>query len=266
MADAMAADLSFRHKLTIQGRVIHALMMREIITRFGRDNLGVLWLVLEPMIFTSGVATLWSAAGLSHAVSVPPVAFAVTGYSSVLMWRNAASHSSGAVEHNKALLYHRGVLVIDVLFTRVLLEIAAATSSFAILSFLLIYGGFMAAPADMSLVLGGWLMLAWFGASLGVLIGAGTAFSPIVERLWVPAAYLLFPLSGAAFMVDWLPKKLQALVQYLPMVHGIELLRQGYFGNVVRTHYDVPYMATCCLVITLAGLLVAQQATRRVEL
>ena len=48
----------------IQRRVLHALLMREIITRFGRENLGVLWLVAEPMLFTLGVATLWTAAGL----------------------------------------------------------------------------------------------------------------------------------------------------------------------------------------------------------
>jgi capsular polysaccharide transport system permease protein len=45
--------------LGIQLRVLHALMMRELITRYGRDNLGVLWLVGEPMIFTLGVTTLW---------------------------------------------------------------------------------------------------------------------------------------------------------------------------------------------------------------
>jgi capsular polysaccharide transport system permease protein len=76
----------------------------------------------------------------------------------------------------------------------------------------------------------------------------------------------LFPTSGAAFMVDWLPVKLQRLVMYLPMVHGVEMLRQGYFGNVVRTHYDVGYMATCCLVLSLSGFYVVRLASRRVEL
>ena len=82
----------------------------------------------------------------------------------------------------------------------------------------------------------------------------------------MPAAYLLFPMSGAAFMVDWLPARLQTLVQYLPMVHGVELLREGYFGNVVRTHHDIGYMAMCCLVMTLLGLLTMHQAARRIEL
>ena len=123
----------------------------------------------------------------------------------------------------------------------------------------------MPAPVDLLEVVFGWLMLAWFGASLGLLIGAGTAFSEIVERLWHPAAYLLFPLSGAAFMVDWLPVGMQKFVLLLPMVHGTEMLREGYFGNVVATHYDVGYMASCCLILSLAGLYLVRQASRRVE-
>jgi capsular polysaccharide transport system permease protein len=257
---------SFLQCLAVQRRVLYSLMMREIITRFGRDNLGVLWLVAEPMIFTLGVATLWTTSGLSHSSSIPIVAFAITGYSSVLMWRNSASHSSMAVESNKALLYHRSVLVIDVILTRIALEIAGATCSFAVLSMVFIFLGQMPAPNDMLLVLAGWLMLAWFGASLALVIGAGTAFSPVIERLWMPASYLLFPMSGAAFMVEWLPTRLQSLVLYLPMVHGVELLREGYFGSVVRTHHDIAYMAECCLVLTLIGLFLMQQAARRVEI
>jgi capsular polysaccharide transport system permease protein len=251
--------------LGIQRRVLHALLMREVITRFGRKNLGVLWLVAEPMIFTLGVATLWMAAGLHHGSPIPIVAFAVTGYSSVLMWRNSASRAGSAVAQNKPLLFHRNVQVIDVLLTRIVLEVGGATGSFIALSLLFIFLGWMPAPVDLLKVVFGWLMLAWFGASLALLIGAGTAFSEIVERLWHPAAYLLFPLSGAAFMIEWLPMSMRKFVLLLPMVHGTEMLREGYFGNVVQTHYDIAYMASCCLVLSLAGLYVVRQASRRVE-
>ncbi|MGO9037271.1 MAG: ABC transporter permease [Steroidobacteraceae bacterium] len=259
-------ELSFFQSLAIQGRVLHALMMRELITRFGRDNLGVLWLVGEPMIFTLGVTTLWSAAGLSHGgTGLPIVAFAVTGYSSVLMWRNAATRCSAAIEQNKPLLFHRSVLIIDVFLTRIALEVIGATSSFIILSLFFGFIGWMPAPHDLLVVLLGWLMLAWLGASMALLVGAGTAFSDLVHRLWHPISYLLFPMSGAAFMVDWLPKRLQDVVLSLPMVHGVELLRHGYFGNAVRTHYDIGYMAECCLALTLCGLYVVREANRRVE-
>jgi capsular polysaccharide transport system permease protein len=121
-------------------------------------------------------------------------------------------------------------------------------------------------PDNLLMVIGGWFMLAWFGGSLALLVGAGSAFSTLVHRLWHPAAYLLFPMSGAAFMVDWLPQPLQKLVLLLPMVHGIEFIRHGYFGSSVRTHYDMGYMAACSLFVMLCGLYTVRQASHRVEL
>src|SRR5580698_4437742 len=142
------AEFSIARSLAIQSRVLHALLMREIITRFGRKNLGVLWLAVEPMLFTLGVTTLWTAAGLHRGSPIPIVAFAVTGYSSVLMWRNSANRSGGAIAQNKPLLFHRNVRVIDVLLTRIELEIGGATGSFIVLSALFIFVGWMPLPDD----------------------------------------------------------------------------------------------------------------------
>jgi ABC-type polysaccharide/polyol phosphate export permease len=262
MSGAPASSL--RASLAIQRRVIWALLMREVITRFGRENIGVLWMVGEPMIFTLGVAALWTAAGLHHGSALPIVAFAVTGYSSVLLWRNTVSRATTGVQSNIGLLYHRNVRVIDVFVTRILLEEVGATGSFIVLTTFFVAIEWIQPPQDALLVVAGWLMLAWFGAALALVIGAATSYSELVERLWHPAAYLLFPLSGAAFMVDWLPPEAQRVVLLLPMVHGVELLREGYFGNVVRTHYDVGYMAGVNLVLTLVGLFLVRDAGRRV--
>ena len=258
-------ETSFMNSLAIQGRVIRALLMREVITRFGRHNIGVLWLVGEPMLFTLGVAALWSAAGLDHGSGLPIIAFAITGYSSVLMWRNSVSRVNSSIQQNFNLLYHRNVRVIDVFLTRIILELAGATASFIILAVFFAAGGWIKPPEDLLQVLQGWAMLAWFGASLSLTIGAATAYSEIVERLWHPASYLLFPLSGAAFMVEWLPPRGQEVVLLLPMVHGVEMVREGYFGSAVHTHYDLPYMAMCCLVLTFVGLFLVQDAGRRAE-
>lgn len=250
--------------LAIQKRVIWALLMREVITRFGRENLGVLWLVAEPMLFTLGVTALWSAANLNHGSSLPIAAFALTGYSSVLVWRNTVSRCNSGIQSNTNLLYHRNVRVIDVFWTRIMLEEAGATASFLILGVFFTWIEWIEPPHDALLVAFGWLMLCWFGAALALVIGAATAYSEIVERLWHPASYLLFPLSGAAFMVDWLPPAAQEVILLLPMVHGVEILREGYFGNAVRTIYDMGYMAKVNLVLTLLGLFLVRDAGRRV--
>lgn len=256
-------ELSYRRSGRIQARVIWALLMREIITRYGRHNIGFMWMFVEPMMFTLGVATLWTFAG-SHHTALPVVSIAVTGYSSVLLWRNMPNRCNGAIEPNLALMYHRNVKVIDIYASRILLEAAGATMSFAILSLFFIFIGWIPTPEDILKVLFGWFMLAWFGAALAVTVGAMSELSHVVEKVWHPITYLMFPLSGAMFMVDWLPEAVRKIILYLPMVHGVEILREGYFGSAVRAHYDIPYMAFICLCMTLIGLSLSREVGRRV--
>lgn len=248
----------------VQCRVIGALLMREVITRYGRHNIGFMWLFAEPMLFTIGVTILWSLAGMHNNSSIPIVAFAITGYSSVLLWRNMPGRTVNAIEPNLALMYHRNVKVIDIFISRLLLEVLGATISFIVLATVATTLGWMKLPHDILKVLTAWFMLIWFGFSLALFLGSLSCRSDLVEKLWHPASYIMFPLSGAAFMVDWLPKAAQDAVLMLPMVHGVEYLRDGYFGDTVKTHHDLVYMSACCLVLTLLGLSEERVASRLV--
>jgi capsular polysaccharide transport system permease protein len=62
-------------------------------------------------------------------------------------------------------------------------------------------------PQDLIPVLFGWLLLCWFALALGFIIGAISERSEVFERIWHVAIYLMFPLSGAVFMVHWLPAR-----------------------------------------------------------
>jgi ABC-type polysaccharide/polyol phosphate export permease len=238
--------------------------MREILTRFGRHNIGFLWLFVEPMMFTLGVTALWTLTKSVHGSDLPIVAFALTGYSSVLLWRNMPSRCIGAIEPNLSLMYHRHVKVIDIFAARLLLEAGGATISLVTLGLFFSFIGWIEPPEDILEVVYGWVMLAWFGAALASLLGALSQEWEIVEKLWHPAAYLLFPLSGAAFMVDALPKQAQDAVLYLPMVHSVELIREGYFGSQFKAHYDMGYMALFCIGLTVLALAQIRRIARTV--
>lgn len=122
---------NFGRSLAVQRRVIFALLMREVLTRYGRHNIGFLWLFVEPMIFTVGITILWNATGATHGSNLPISAFALTGYSTVLLWRNMPGRCSMAVTPNLALMYHRNVKVIDIFIARILLEVVGNTASFS---------------------------------------------------------------------------------------------------------------------------------------
>jgi capsular polysaccharide transport system permease protein len=209
------------------------------------------------MLFTLGIADLWSLSGAHRESPIPIVAFAVTGYSSVLLWRNMPNRCVNGIEPNLALMYHRHVKLLDVFVSRLLLEAAGATISFIVLATFFTSIGWMKLPQDLLKVLLGWFLLAWFGMALAIFLGALSGRTEVVDKLWHPASYLLFPLSGAAYMVEWLPVKAQKVVLWLPMVHGVGLVRDGYFGTAVRTHYSLAYMVSWCVGLTAAAL--AQQ-------
>jgi len=252
--------------LRIQARVIYALLLREVITRYGRHGIGVLWVFFEPMLFTLGIAALWYAINLHSIVNIPVIAFAVTGYSSVLIWRTATNRCAKAIEPNRGLLYHRNVKVIDLFITRVLLELVGGTASFVLLTLIFSSLGIMSLPVDLLTVIGGWILLSWLALALGLIVGALSERSDTFERIWQVVNYLIFPVSGAIYMVDWLPSKLQELVLWMPMVHGVEMVRHGFWGDTVRTYEDPMYFVTCNLVLTLFGLLLVRLSERKVEL
>jgi ABC-type polysaccharide/polyol phosphate export permease len=258
------AGATLKRSLEIQFRVIGALLMREVITRYGRHNIGFLWVFVEPMLLTIGVTALWTFVGANHGSRLPIAAFALTGYSSVLLWRNMPNRLCGAIVPNLALMYHRHVKVIDIYASRILLEIAGATASFITLGIVFTAIGMMKPPEDILKVTFGWFMLAWFGAALALLVGALSERTEIIEKIWHPISYLLFTLSGAIFMVDWLPAAAQKFVLALPMVHGIEMLREGYFGSAVHAYYDMAYMVTANLCVTLLGFSQVRVVSRTV--
>jgi capsular polysaccharide transport system permease protein len=50
---------------TVQRQVVGAIMMRELMTRWGRRNLGFAWLFCEPLVFALPVIAVWSSVRLT---------------------------------------------------------------------------------------------------------------------------------------------------------------------------------------------------------
>jgi ABC-type polysaccharide/polyol phosphate export permease len=243
----------------INRRVISALFLREMLTRYGRNNIGFLWLFVEPMLFTLVVVGIRSVTRSIYEGTIPMVAFAVTGWPSAMLWRNMPSRCMGALKSNRSLLHHRQVRIVDIYITRILLEQMATTTSFIVVSLILFAAGWLMPPEDVLKVIGGWLLLGWFGAGLALILGPLSERYEFVAHFWRPTMYIFLPLSGVAFVVDALPHSLQSIAMWVPMLNAIEYLRDGWFGSLFHAHYDIGYVVTFNLCLTFAGLSLVRQ-------
>lgn len=251
--------------ISLQVTVLHALIIREIYSRFGRKNIGFLWVIVEPALFTIGVIGLWSLAKNSSHTETPIVPFLLTGYMPLIIYRHVVGYSIKCMQNNQSLLYHRRVSVLSMYLARQLVEVLGVVSSFVICMFYFGIFGLVEYPYDLGTMIAGWLLYIWYCMSLGMVIGGLSERYEIVEKIWGPMSYLTIPATGAFFMLYWLPYEAQVILTYFPQVSAIEMLRSGYFGPGIPATYFITYTVAWCSGLTILGLFLLRDARRYLE-
>lgn len=250
--------------MTYPTKLVSALMLREAVTRYGREGIGFLWVIAEPLLFCVGVIILWSALKptYEHGVRVAP--FVMTGYMCLLLIRHMIGMSVGAVQANTGLLYHRQITVFQILVSRNLLEFAGATVAFAIVYIALLALGEVDAPHDWMLLYGGWALMGWISFGIAFALAGLALRFDFLERLTSVFGYIMIPFSGAFLMAGWLPERWRELYLLIPMPHGVEMVRGGVFGEFTRTYYDPLYAFAWGAGLILVGLITSMDARDRV--
>lgn len=261
-----SSGTTFIESLRIQNRVIKALCKRDILARFGREGIGFLWLFLEPAMFTIGMTVLMSFSPTldSHSSgSIPIAGFVLTGYSTITMWRGLTNRLLGGVSANKGLLYHRNVKVLDLIYSRAIVEISACLISLVFLTLIFAAIGMISLPDDPLKAVFGFFTFAWFSFSVACLFAYLGSVSHLFERVVHVALYLAIPLMGGFFMVAWVPVDLQTFLLWSPMVNSIELMREGYFGTSINAMYSISYLIEINSVLTLIGFILLRKIKRQ---
>src|SRR5947208_14078795 len=75
----------------VQRRVVGALLIREIYSRFGRENLGFVWIVAEPLVFAIPVLFTWRAVRNPHEHGLLLMPRLWSGYFTILLFRQVGN-------------------------------------------------------------------------------------------------------------------------------------------------------------------------------
>lgn len=245
-------------------RIIGALLMREMTTRFGREGLGFLWVVGEPVLFCLGVLLMWSLVkpAYEHGVRVGP--FVMTGYMSLLIYRHMISFSVGALAANIGLMYHRHIGIMHIFIARNLMEFAGGTAAFIVVYLTLMLLGEVNLPADWLLLYGGWLLVGWTGFGVAMLFAGLSLQFEVMERITPLLTYAMIPLSGTFFMVAWIPAQFREPFLLVPFPNAIEMVRAGVFGEFVDTYYHADYALLAGGIMLFLGMILLAGARNRI--
>ncbi|WP_082923007.1 ABC transporter permease [Halothiobacillus diazotrophicus] len=255
----------FIDQLRIQLRVIWALTLREMITRYGREGIGIIWIIAEPAMFIVGVMIIFSAAGHSEFTGTTVAEYLAVSYPTLLLWRNGTGRVVKAVDINRALLHHRPVRPTDIIYSRILLEFSSATASFLILYLIFVAIGICEWPANLLTMITGYIMVVWFSFSFVLFMAALSELSEAIERVSHIILYLNLPFSGVFITAAAVPEPYRDYLLLFPLVNCVEWFHDGYYGDRLPTYYNPEYTIIMLLLTTLISYALTNIANRRVQ-
>lgn len=263
--NANATKETFWFQLRLQLRVIWALMLRETVTRFGREGLGMLWMIAEPALFVIGVMIIFSFIDTGYPYGISPAEWLAVSYPTLLFWRNGTGRVTGAINVNRALLHHQPIRPMDIIYSRILLEFSSAMAVFLFLFPIFIFVGICHMPGNILTMALGYLLVIWFSFGF-VLIMAGLAeLSETIEKTSHIILYLMLPFSGIFIPTFLVTEPYRSYLLYFPLIDAVDYFHHGYFGSGVPSYYNIPYTIFVLIAMTLLGLAISGVAIKRVE-
>jgi capsular polysaccharide transport system permease protein len=218
--------------LTVQGRVIKALYLREMKTRFGEKRLGFLWAFGEPIMHVLAFVAVWKVFGRMGPPGIEPVLFLVTGIIPFIMFSNIVNRVMNSVTGNRALLVFPQVKVIDLVLSRIVIEITTFSVVFVFFIFACEYLGIYSPIQDPLGVFSKFILMALFGGGVGFLLMPLIAILPFLEQLVrfiIRATYLT---SGVFFSIEKIPYNVRQYIDWNPVLQIMHMLRADYFPEI----------------------------------
>lgn len=244
-----------RSGLKVMGAAFHALLMRELQTRFGGYRLGYLWAPLEVLfqvlifLVIFGVIIERALPGMSFPL------FLVTGMVPFRMFQTIATRALGAVDANKGLLMYRSIRHIDVIIARSFLELVIYFFTSILLLIGLAFFGIYASLGHLHIVLFCWvtLFLFSFGVALIMMVVGyyGGEISKVISILFT----ILYFASGIIYPVFIIPEPYFSYLLYNPFIHNIELIRHAFAPSYPVYHIDIGYFLKWMVGVNFFGLL-----------
>lgn len=210
-------------------RIILALVLREMGSTYGRSPGGYIWALMKPIGNLAMMSIAFSFLVHSPALGKSFILFYATGYLPFSMFSTLCIKVGSALKYSKALLAYPKVLWIDTIAARFILNFLTEAVVFCIV----IIGIFIIADVHTSIdiipIMAGLSIMAALGLSVGMANCLLTSYFPIWARIWEILSRPLIIASGIFFLPDDLPLNLREALWYNPLVHGIVLVREGFY-------------------------------------
>ncbi|GJD33198.1 ABC transporter permease [Methylobacterium aerolatum] len=242
--------------------VVHALMLRDMRTRFGGTLWGYAVVVLWPCIHIFALIGIYTFQHIPAPVGTSSALFFATGAVPVLIFQYISREVMKAVLVNRPLTYYPQVKLFDLILARVLVEIVTGFIGLLLIVSVLVALGIDPRPTDSFVAVTGYLAAILLGIGVGVVNVAIVGFFPGWLIGYALFNIVMYVASGIIFMPSFLPEKIYVWMKYNPALQLTEWVRSAYYPSV-GLRVDYLYVVMFALTSLSVGLLLVKHVVSK---
>ena len=236
-------------------RTIAALMLREMVTTYGRSPGGYLWAVVEPVAAIGLLSFAFSLAFHAPSLGNSFALFYATGYLVYMLFHDVTNKTAAALRFSQPLLSFSAVTWLDAIIARFVLNTLTH-----LMVILLVLGSMIAvldtrAAPEFAPVANALLMTAMLAFGVGTINCYLFMAFPAWERIWMVVTRPLFIVSGVFFLFEDLPAWVRDYLWFNPLFHATGEIRDGIFPVYSPAYIDPPFVYGIALALSLLGLM-----------
>ena len=262
-ADRLRSTLSKR--LRTQGRVLLALMIRDVQTRFFGNALGFVVAIAWPVSHIFIVITINSLAGRGAPYGDDTALFFASGVLPFMCFNYMARFITLGLVQNKPLIGYPKVKVADVLLARGAVEVLNAAVVILVTMVILTAWGSNVIPPRPLEAMYALLAMMGLGLGFGLVNGVIAGIIPLWFTVFALFQILMWIASGVILVPDDLPEAARWWLSWNPALIGVEWMRSAFYdGYGSGELLDKRYMLSCVFTAVFLGLLLERSLRGRV--
>lgn len=235
-------------------RSVAALILREMVTTYGRSPGGYLWAVIEPLAAIALLSFAFSLAFRAPSLGVSFPLFYATAYLPYMLFHDVSSKAATAIRFSKPLLNFSAVSWLDLLIARFVLN----TFTHLAVGAVVLAGMVILLDTRVSPDMAGVAIASGMVIALTLGVGTVNAFLflafPAWERVWMILTRPLFIISGVFFLFEDVPAHVAGFLWFNPLFHATGQMRAAFYGTYDAGYVSVLYPFAIGVALFVLGL------------
>jgi len=248
------SEISVKEALQQKLNVMHAVIMRDIRSRFFNHGLGFLLVPLFPVGHILMLLGIYQVVGKHSEFGDDLQLFFATGLLPAMIFTYVSRFMSVSLIANKSMMAFPVVRLLDIVLARAGLEFVGIIISFILIYIVLVSTGSDVVPAHPSEAVVALFFTMILSIGFGIIASVISAIFIFFPLLYGLSMVIFYISSGAPIYLHSFPEQVVYGCSWNPVFHAVEWVRSAYYLGYPTDDLDKTYFIGCSVGSVAIGL------------